>query len=91
VTLINALFKLKSLATNIPNQVILEDISNLVFKLIRKLPNYHTKDISKPIYEPKLSGKIKYLTSYYVFNYYFLKLNLLFINQLYIIFTLNSV
>jgi len=71
--------------------VIVEDISNLVLKLIKKLSNCHIRDISKPIYEPKLSSKVKYPTSYYVFNYYFLKLNLLFINQLYIIFTLNIV
>jgi predicted methyltransferase len=68
----SALFKLESLATNIPNQVIVEDISNLVLKLIKKLSNYHIRDISKLIYEPKLSSKVKYYTSYYVFNYHFL-------------------
>lgn len=68
----SALFKLESLVTNIPNQVIVEDISNLVLKLIKKLSNCHIKDISKPIYESKLSSKVKYHTSYYVFNYHFL-------------------
>jgi hypothetical protein len=45
-----------------------------VLKLIKKLSNYHIRDISKPIYESKLSSKDKYPTSYYMFNYQFFKI-----------------
>jgi hypothetical protein len=60
VTLTNASFELESLVNDIPNQMNIEDVHDIVFGLVRKLPHCHTRGILIPIYEPKLSSKVKY-------------------------------
>lgn len=62
----NISFELESLATNISNQSIIKDITDLVFESIIKLPHRYFKGISKHIYKLKISSKFKYHMSYYV-------------------------
>jgi hypothetical protein len=73
----NALFELESITIYIPNQSIIEDIPNLVFKSVRILRHHHTKSISK------FSSIVKYHMSHYMYNHHLLESNMSFINQLY--------
>jgi hypothetical protein len=72
-SLTNTSLELEYLITNIPIQLIIEDIFDLVFDSIKKLSHCHTRGIPKPIYEPKLFNKVKYHMSHYVSNHIFLK------------------
>lgn len=60
VTLTNASFELESLINHIPNQMNIADVHDIVFQVSQKITTCHTKGILKPIYEPKLSSKVKY-------------------------------
>jgi hypothetical protein len=62
----NTSFELESLTTNISNQSIIKDIIDLVFESVIKLSHRYFKDISKHIYELKISSKFKYHMSHYV-------------------------
>lgn len=46
----NTPFKLESLTTNIPNQLIIENVFKLVSKLVKKLSHHQIRDFLKSIY-----------------------------------------
>ncbi|WKA11750.1 hypothetical protein VitviT2T_029220 [Vitis vinifera] len=70
--------------TEIPNQSSsVESVLNLEpDPFMKRLPHRHNRGIPKPIYEPELSTKVKYLMSNYVSNHRLSKSNKSFVNQL---------
>ena len=79
-------------ATDTPNQSPAEDGPAVVSEPLRKqLPPRQTRGIPKPTYEPKLSSKVKYPMSHYVFNHRLSESNKSFFNQLSTVAIPNSV
>ena len=79
--------------TKIPNQSsFVEGVLNLKpDPFMKRLPHRPNRGIPKPTYEPKLSTKVKYPMSNYVFNHRLSESNKSFVNQLSTVAIPNSV